>query len=436
MAKTIKIDLETGACDVPVPPESASVDEKDEKTLALTGEIGAELDELEEQAEADARAALVQAWVLNEWLEAYPKSWIKDFAKRRERNGLATRLKELKQRCEEALGEPGKSVWPDLDFLKKGLPLLFEKQRASGEVMRLILSPLGKLENHEILYQRTAADDLQRVCQDLQQIIRQTEPLDAKALSWGEANFAALLKGDPPAVIPASLKPPMGAAFGLLGGGALALAGGVAVLAGVAPGVPAAAGIGAAVVGAVLGAVGALKFKGAAATKAALPGRFADLSSKYRERLYIMCTLRVLYRKSSRYTVCADAFDQAVKEYGGKQQWKRLKFEGRDLTEVFATETWDQRGSVEHWVSEKVKERYRLDSTTLTAPEKIDEEAWDVIHKAYLLESGDYGDEHADGKLLGAVSDLLFVRRGENTKDERVRVFAQVQKAWENAVKG
>src|SRR5690606_21493069 len=104
-----------------------------------------------------------------------------------------------------------------------------------------------------------------------------------------------------------------------------------------------------------------------------------------------ICTLRVLYRVSSRYTVAADAYDSAIKDYGGNQKWKSLKFDGRDLTEVFAGETWDPRGSVEHWLAEKVKQNFRLDSMTLAAPEDLDPEAWDVILKAYLLESEEFG---------------------------------------------
>ncbi len=431
MAKTLKIDVRTGRIEVPTPDEDA--DARDAATLELTAEIGAELDALEQRVDAEPRDVLKQVWVLNAWTDAYPKNWIKDFGKRRERNALQGRIDELRKQAQEALGvDQGKAIWEDLDFLRKVLPLLFEKQRASGEVLRLILSPLGKLKFCQIQYSRTGAEDLARVCQEVQEEVRRTNDLDEQALAWGLENHAALLSGQPPARIPTKLQPP-GGGGPLLGLGALLAGGGGAVAAGLVAGVPTTAGLGGAGLGALLLLVGGFKAKKAGAARAELPERFAELSARFRERLYLICTLRVLYRVSSRYTVAADAYDSAIKDYGGNQKWKALKFEGRDLTEVFAAESWDPRGSIEHWLAEKVKQNFRLDSMTLAAPEDLDAEAWDVLLKAYLLESEEFGAASADGAMLATVSDLLFTKRGEDVSSERARVFGEVQAAWERA---
>ncbi|HBP18098.1 MAG TPA: hypothetical protein DEA08_09940, partial [Planctomycetes bacterium] len=115
---------------------------------------------------------------------------------------------------------------------------------------------------------------------------------------------------------------------------------------------------------------------------------------------------------------------------GGQPRWKKAKFDGRDITELFATESWDPRATVEMWLAEKVKEEFRLESTKLAGPEDLDAEAWGVIQQAFELESIDTGHV-TEAQLLDSVSNLLFSRRGEDTKAERQRVFAQVKQAWE-----
>ena len=76
---------------------------------------------------------------------------------------------------------------------------------------------------------------------------------------------------------------------------------------------------------------------------------------------------------------------------------------------------------------------FRLDSTTLMAPEDLDEDTWEVVLKAYLLESVDGQSDAESGKKLATVGELLFTKRGEDVHAERDRVFHEVRTAWDAA---
>src|SRR5690606_4189080 len=123
--------------------------------------------------------------------------------------------------------------WDDLDFLHRGLPLLWAKFKVRGEVLRLILTPLGKPQHYQIRYQREDAEDLARVCRDISEVIRQTDDLDQEIQRWGPQNYPALLQeGAGPGWIPPSVAPPLGGAatllvvgLGLAGAGGAALTG-------------------------------------------------------------------------------------------------------------------------------------------------------------------------------------------------------------------
>ena len=438
MAKWLQLSLDTGRVEIPnLPGDDASADEKNDRTIALLGEINAECDRLEEQVEAEPREALKQAWVLHTVLEAHPKNWVKDFGSRREVPATVARIEGVRARAAGALGEEAAAVWADLPFIHRTLPLLWAKQRASDEIKRLILTPLGKLKVAKIDYQRESADDLARVCQELENEARKTVDLDDEVKPWGAENRDALLLGRPPVVIPKELVGGSGGALAMLALGlALIGAAGAAhaqVLGATVAGLPAsqlALGLGAA--GLLPAIIGVVMLARLGARKAAAPAAFADLSDRFRERLYLICALRTLYLYVSRYNVTVDALKRHFKEHGGKQRWKKVKFEQRDLTEVFVEDRWDERGTIELWLSEKVNERFRLESSTLAAPEDLDPEAWDIILRAYLLESVDRA-EPSDGTLLAVVSELLFTRRGEDAASERERVFAQVRAAWQRA---
>jgi hypothetical protein len=434
VARTLKISMETGRVGVAdLPGDEASSEAKDAFAGALIAEVEQDLAEVEKRLEENPRQALLDIWVLHTTLEGCPARWLQNFAKRRERNDLMTRIGGAREQASDLLEEGvGKSVWEDLPYIRDALGLLFDKLRASGEVQRMILTPLGSLNHAEIRYQREGPEDLARVCQELTDHMRKTLSLDDEVAKWGNGNRHALLHAQPPAEIPEGMVGGTGGAMGALVAGLALLGAGGASLAGAIP-VPAAGGIGMLVLGLGLAGVGGTLFSKVGKQRAQVPQDFASLSDRFRERLYVVCSLRNLFQASSRYQRADDAFTSFIKENGGKARWKRVKSEARDLTEVFATETWN-KGTVEGWLKDKVTKVFRLDSTTLSAPGDIDDDTWDVIFQAYLLESVDDGGDQQEGKLLAAVGDLLFTKRGEDVQAERERVFAQVRAAWDKAV--
>ena len=179
-------------------------------------------------------------------------------------------------------------------------------------------------------------------------------------------------------------------------------------------------------------AYGVLVLKSAGARKAELPAQFAETSAKFRERLYLVCALRTLNGFRSKLSRAVEAFRAHVQGSGGQQRWKRVKFESRDTTELFATEGWDPRGTVELWLTEKIKETFRLDSTKMTALDEIDPEAWGVLLQAFELDALDL-ESSTEGRLLDTVSNLLFTKRGEDAEIERSDVFARVRAAWQGS---
>lgn len=432
MGKTLKIDVQTGRISVPdVPGDGATDEQKSERTLAVVAELKAELPELQALVESAPREAIIRLWVLRAHLDAHPVRWIRNYAQRKEWNDLGKAIDDLREAAGAKLEEgKAKQMWEDLAYGRETLQLLWAKLRAQGEVLRLILSPLGKLQFAKIRYQREGADDLARVCREIEEVLRQSVDLDAQVVRWGEENLHALLAGQPPAAPPAGMVPSMGPGAGLLGVGLALLGVGAVGLTQGAP-VPGAAALAA---GLIADGAGGVLLAGALKRRAALPGQFQDLGARFRERLYLTCCLRGLYQLTSRFTRASNALDSYQKENGGAPRWKRVKLDERDLTQVFAagTEAWHPKETIESWLNDQVTKTFRLDSQSLTAQGDIDAEAWEALARAYQLASEERGAQ-ADGKLLDVVADLLFIHRGENVQAERKRVFAEVRHAWEQA---
>ena len=84
VAKALRISLHTGAIDVPTYVRGDDEDEaaRSEATLTLVREVAAELDEIE--GLSDPREQIKRIWVLNHYLGAHPKRWIKNFQQRHE----------------------------------------------------------------------------------------------------------------------------------------------------------------------------------------------------------------------------------------------------------------------------------------------------------------------------------------------------------------
>ncbi|MGE0712736.1 MAG: hypothetical protein AB7N76_33490 [Planctomycetota bacterium] len=430
MAYELKIDLRTGKIAPELPPEA----ERDARTMQLLEDLERELPELEAKVGADGRTVLLRCFVLKTYFDAHPRNWINDRAQRRRALELEERLDKLVASAKESTPD-GEWLWGECPYVRETLEKLHVKQKAENEVDHLILTPLGSLEHSKIDYQRRSAEDLARVCQEVAQAVRSSADLEDEVLRWGPENRGALLHGRELSSVPPALQPPMAAASGALLAGMLLVVAGAAMVLVNLP-LPAGARYGLGAVLALLG-VGAIGFglsqqKVAKARLAALPGEFAALSKRFRERLYLICALRTIDAHRSRYAQASEAFREHLQNSGGQQRWKKAKFDARDLTELLAGDTWDQRGTVELWLAEKVKETFRLDVTKLAGPEELDAEAWGVIQKAYELESLDTASL-TEARLLDIVSDLMFTRRGEDTKAERKRVFDQVRAAWEGS---
>jgi hypothetical protein len=433
MARGLKLDIATGIVRVEGAPAADADDEtKSAATNALIDEIGPQLEALSKSVASEPRQALLEAYRHKMALEAHPRSWISDRSRRRLINESEQKIEKIRDAAFANLEQDeGKQIWEDLPYVLDTLQLIHAKQRTEDEVKRLILTPLGKLEFSKIDYKRQSADDLSRVCQEVTDALRATTDLDDQMLAWGPGNRAAILHQRPLAVIPPGRVPGKGGPAGALLVGVGLLAGGGAALAGLIPGAPPMAGLGG-LIGLGPLAFGGLKLKAASAASAALPGEFADLSARFRERLYLVCALRTLNGFLSKLTRSVEAFRSHLQANGGRARWKRVKFEGRDLTELFATETWEERGTIESWLNEKVQEQFRLDSTKMSALDDLDEEDWGILLQAFELDALDL-ESSTEGRLLDSVSHLLFTKRGEDTAAERADVFARVRKAWETS---
>ena len=156
-----------GSCVEGVPPDSASDEEKNERTLALVEELKTELPEIEPLTESAPREALMRLWVLRTYLESHPLRWVRNYAHRPKWNELNKQIDALRERAGAQLpDDQAKTVWQDLPYVREAVGLLFDKLRAQGEVQRLILTPLGKLTFAKVRYQREGPDDLTRVSGD------------------------------------------------------------------------------------------------------------------------------------------------------------------------------------------------------------------------------------------------------------------------------
>ena len=437
MAKRIQISLASGLLVLDdEPPAEGDDAARNDAALKVVGELEAELEELEKLGDDAAEALLRQIWVLNEYLEAYPLRWIRNYGERKGWSAAAAKIKELRKRGESDYDESKLPVWETLDYLKEVLPILFTRFKVRGEVLRLVLTPLGKLKHHEIRYQRDDADDLQRLCEDVSLEIRAAGDLDDRVQRWGTVNYPALLQQNPkPIKLPTDRLPARGPGLAGVVAGLALVACGVGLALGKLPieaPQPLAVGIGLALLGLVAGAFGLARLKAHAAASAQLPAEFADLASRFRERLYLICSLRLLNKMSSRYTRANEGFQGFLRKHGGKQHWKKVKFQGRYLTQAFVPDAdeWHDKETIEHWLSEQVQKTYRLETVILTSPDELDEESWEVILRAYLLESLDDDGSH-EAELLDTVADLVFTRRGDDSKEERERVFSRVYSAWE-----
>jgi len=429
MAREIKLDIATGRVKVAgLPAADADDATKAAAIKSLLDEMGPQLDELEGKVTSDSRAALLEAYQHLKALEAHPRNWA-ERSMRRTIGEYEQRIEKVRDGAIDAIGHAeGKQIWEDLPYVLETLELLHAKQRTEDEVQRLILTPLGKLEHFKIDYQRNSAEDLQRVCAEVTTALRESTDLDEEMLAWGPDNRAAILHQRPLVKIPENMVPATGAAMGAIAAGVV-IAGACGALPFVVEGIPKAAAA-AALIGLGPIAYGAMQIKAAGAIKAALPKRFTVLSSKFRERLYLVCALRTLNGFRSKLTIAVEALRTHLQNNGGQQRWKHVKFEGRDMTELFAHESWDPRGTVELWLNEKVQEQFRLDSTRMSNMDELDEEDWGILLQAFELDALDLNSS-TEGRLLDSVSHLLFTKRGEDSEAERKEVFARVRSAWE-----
>lgn len=428
MAREIKLDIATGRVKVAgLPADDADDATKAAAVKTLLEEMGPQLDALEGKVTSEPRASLLEAWQHLKALESHPRNWA-ERSLRRTMGEYDQRIEKIRDNAIEAIGNAeGKQIWEDLPYVLETLELLHAKQRTEDEVQRLILTPLGKLEHFKIDYQRNSADDLQRVCAEVTTALRESVDLDDEMLAWGPDNRAAILHQRPLVKIPEDMLPKTGGAMGAIAVGVL-LVGGLGALPFVAGLTPAAAA--AALIGLGPIAFGAMQLKAAGEVKAALPGRFTELSAKFRERLFLVCALRTLDGFRSKLTIAVEALRTHLQNNGGQQRWKHVKFEGRDLTELFAHETWDPRGTIELWLNEKVQEQFRLDSTRMSNMDELNEEDWGILLQAFELDALDLNSS-TEGRLLDSVSHLLFTKRGEDADAERKEVFARVRSAWE-----
>jgi hypothetical protein len=416
-----------------LPGADATEEERNDATLAAVQAIAGRLDAVEDIAASEPREAIKRLWALQHWLESFPAKWIRNFSQRHEWNSANKRIDNAKVTAFRELDEGvGKATWDCLDYVSKALPLLYKRFKVRGDVMRLILTPLGKLEHSEIRYQRDDADDLPRVCTEIREEIRNTSELDDEIARWGEANFGSLIKpGSPPRQAAPGMVDSMAPGLvGLLVGAGLAGAGGARLAGKGLETLAENAAMGMAGAGGVVLALGLFRVFKVISQKSAVPKAWASLAQKFRERLYLICSLRVLDKVASRYNHSSREFDEFLGENGGKNRWKQVKFEERDLTQVFVDEAadWHPKETVEHWLAEAVKKAFRMDSSKLTDLDEIDPEAWDVILRAYLLETR---ADDVNAELLDTVAELIFARHGEDTSAERERVFDEVYKAWD-----
>ena len=434
MGDILNIGIKSGKIEIPnALPEDASEDEKNDVTLKTVETISKRLEPVEAIADSDSREAIKQLWPLERWLESFPAKWIRNYAQRHEWNGVSKRIEAAKitafRELEDGLGQ---AIWDDLDYISDVLPRLWMRFKVRGDVMRLILTPLGKLEHNEIRYQRDDADDLPRVCTEIRECIRQTSELDDEITRWGEANFGALVEpGAPPRQAPdGAVDSATPGALALLIGLGLAGAGGAHLGGAALPDLSQGVAYGLAGGGGLLTLIGGGLLAKVFKQKSAVPKQWAVLSNRFRERLYLICSLRVLDKVASTYNHANREFREYLDKHGGKNRWKAVKFDQRDLTQVFIEDTaeWHPKETVEHWLSEEVKKAFRMDSSKLTGLEEIDRDAWDVILRAYLLETR---SEEVDAVLLDTVAELIFARHGEDTSAERERVFDEVYKAWD-----
>ena len=434
MDKTLTFSMETGKLDLPALTENLDEAQAEAQTLEIAAKVNAGLDEIEPLASTQPEEALKQLWVGHILLESHPVRYVKNYGKRGGYNATKDRLTDLKAQALQHLPEgQGAKIWESLPFIRDCLELLFPKFKARGDVMRLILTPLGNLEHAEIRYQRDEPQDLMRVCREIQEHIAKTSHLDDQVLAWGPANFPALLAGTPPNQIPPALQPPLGGALAPLLLGVGLLVGGVTLLIG--GNIPVGAGL--LVVGIAAAAFGGLKTQATLAERAKLPQEFPTLATQFRERMYLICALRELLKVASSFNRASDAFDRYLQDNGGVQRWKEAKLDQRNLTLLFADDAadWHPKQTIEGWLNDKVTQAFRLEAQTLTSMEQIDPQAWEVILRAYLLETTDTS-ESSEARLLDTVAELLFTRRGEDSREERDRVFQQVYSAWDQRAAG
>ena len=104
------------------------------------------------------------------------------------------------------------------------------------------------------------------------------------------------------------MAPAVGPGAGLIGVGVLLAGAGIALMTGGDQ-----VGLALIGVGLVLVIVGVVLLAQAMKRRGQLPGEFADLGARFRERLYLVLCLRGLYQLASRLTRATDAFDQASK---------------------------------------------------------------------------------------------------------------------------
>jgi hypothetical protein len=392
---------------------------KNDRVLAAMEEVKRLLADGENRVAAAPREALELAWSAQVVLDQYPASDLTAFDTKRAANDLAKSVKQLREKAVAGMADGEATQYlDDLTYARKALELLADVIRRRREAATFDLNALGKLPRARVNYAREEAHGLEGVCLEIEARLAESVGVEKEVESWGNANLSALAKGENPALIPTAKNPKPGAMIGALAGGGVLVAAGIGLDAAALLPKPAGLAVaGAGFVGLIAGLFLAL---GRNKARAQLPVQFREAGVRYRERIFLSGSLRLLRMRTSRLQVAEEAFRKFTSGEGAPG-WKRLRTEAKDALKFLVE--WDGKRAIEDTLTRGVTEALGRRGK-LRNYDDVKAEEWDVLAKALALDFT-AGDE---AQRFDALTPLL----AENEVLPEVLAAAkrEVQETW------
>jgi hypothetical protein len=426
-------DHAKGCAQAPADAFDTSPPARNARTLKALQELQAEVKGLAAIAGTNPRDAAKLIYSLEVVMEKHPSSDLASFEHKRHYKAAEDALKASKAEVERALGgEKPDQIFHDLAFTRKGLELLHGAQLRRREIASFDLSEVGRIPGLKFdpkeSEDKTEPSAAVRVaCESIEKLVASTASVDTEVDEWGKAYLEPLAVGEAPREFPSNVTGATSKPLGLIAGGVAFMVAGAAVAL-VVKQQPAGAVVGA--IGLLVLAAGVILYMKASSLQRSVPAHFADLSQRFRDRLYLVCVLRSLRGVLSNLSKAEEALRTHTGGSENAARWKRIKTQEKDLVKSLAGD-WDEKHPVDDEMAKRIAASGSVTGEAIRPMNELARDDWDGLAKAYQAERREDA-ESTDETRLAVLAEVVLKNAGQRPEavSQRRRAITEARNAF------